>query len=231
MSYQYSYLIASLFYLVIWTLLFYLRKDLRREMLVISALFAFAGPFAEIVYFKDWWKPFTLTDSFLSIEPFVIGFAIGGVASIICEEIFKKKHKKERRFIAKVRRADFNTFILLSSLAVIFFGSFFLLRLNSLMTTILAFGIPTLIIYSKRKDLIFNSLLSGILLVIVAMIVYSLVELITPGWVEAFWKFNNTPQLIIINLPLDDVVWYFFAGAFIGPLYEYWKEIKLSKGN
>lgn len=227
MSYQYSYLIASLLFLAFWILLFYLRKELRREMIVISTLFAFAGPFAEIVYFKDWWKPLTLTGSFLSIEPFIIGFAIGGVASIICEEVFKKKHKKEKRDTKKVRRANFDMFLLLSSLAIVFFGSFFLLKLNSLITTILAFGIPILMIYSKRKDLILNSLLSGILLVIVAMLVYSIVELITPGWVEAFWKFNNTPQLIIMNLPLDDIVWYFFGGAFIGPLYEYWKERKL----
>ena len=62
-------------------------------MLVISLIFAFAGPLAEIIYFQDWWHPFTLTGSFLSLEPFLIGFSIGGVASVIYEEAFNLRQR------------------------------------------------------------------------------------------------------------------------------------------
>jgi len=52
-------------------------------------------------------------------------------------------------------------------------------------------------------------------------------ELLTPGWIHAFWIFKNVPDIVIFNLPIDDIIWYFLAGLFIGPLYEYWKEGKL----
>ena len=26
---------------------------------------------------------------------------------------------------------------------------------------------------------------------------------------------------------IDDIVWYFVAGLFVGPLYKYWKEAKV----
>lgn len=229
MNYEYSYLILALTFLLLWILLFLIRKDLQREMLIISLAFAFAGPFAEVVYFKDWWSPLTLTNTFLSLEPFIIGFSIGGIASVIAEELLREKHKTIKKSYKAIKREDINILLLLSSLAVIFFGSFFLLKVNSLITTILSFGIPTLIIYMKRRDLILNSIISGILLNLIAINVYTFVEFITPGWVEAFWQFNNTPQIIIFNLPIDDVIWYFLCGAFVGPLYEYWREIKLRK--
>ncbi len=227
-DYQYTYLILSITFFLFWIILYYLRKDLRKEMLVISIIFAFAGPFAEIVYFKDWWEPFTLTNSLISIEPLIIGFAIGGIASVLAEEVFKLKHRKEKKKpFKKIKSENLNAFILLSLLAFIFFISFFILRLNSLATTILSFGVPAIIICLKRRDLFYNSILSGASLIIMAMIIYNIVELITPGWIEAFWQFNNTPKLVFLNMPLDDIIWYFLAGAFIGPLYEYWKEDRL----
>lgn len=229
MTYEYSYLILAIIFLLLWILLFLIRKDLQREMLIISLAFAFAGPFAEIVYFKDWWNPITITSTFLSLEPFIIGFAIGGIASVIAEELLKEKHKNIKKSKNTFKKEDLNIFLLLSFLAVIFFGSFFLLKTSSLITTLLSFGIPTLIIYMKRRDLILNSIISGILLILIAIIVYTFVEFITPGWAEIFWQFNNTPKIIIFNLPIDDVIWYFLCGAFIGPLYEYWREIKLRK--
>ncbi|MBI2631947.1 hypothetical protein HYW75_03010 [Candidatus Pacearchaeota archaeon] len=196
-------------------------------MLIISLAFAIAGPFAEIVYFKDWWNPITIFGSFISLEPIIIGFAIGGIASIIAEEILGEKHKNIKKSKNTFKKKDLNIFLLLFSLAVIFFGSFFLLKLNSLITTIFSFGIPTTLIYLKRRDLIFNSIISGILLILIAINVYTFVEFITPGWIDAFWQFNNTSKIIIFNLPINDFLWYFLCGAFIGPLYEYWREAKL----
>ena len=61
--------------------------------------------------------------------------------------------------------------------------------------------------------------------VVVAALVYTFVELLTPGWVQALWHFNNVPAIIIAGLPIDDVVFYFLTGAVIGPIYEYWKGI------
>ncbi|MFH1916161.1 MAG: lycopene cyclase domain-containing protein [Nanoarchaeota archaeon] len=96
------------------------------------------------------------------------------------------------------------------------------------MVSILMFIIPTFIIYVRRKDLIVESLVTGILMVIIAAIVYTILNLIQPGRIHAFWYFKNVPNILFLNLPLDDLIWYFLAGIFIGPLYEYWQEGRLT---
>jgi len=93
--------------------------------------------------------------------------------------------------------------------------------------TVLAFTIPTAIIYIKRRDLIIDSLVSGVVLVVIASLVYTVVNMVTPDWANAFWHFENVPSIILFSLPIDDIFWYFLAGSFIGPLYEYWQESRL----
>jgi multisubunit Na+/H+ antiporter MnhB subunit len=95
-------------------------------------------------------------------------------------------------------------------------------------TTITAIFLLILLgIYIKRKDLIIDSLISGVLMLIIASITYILVNLITPDWVYQFWYFSNFPKMIILDLPIDDIIFYFLFGATIAPLYEYWLEGKI----
>jgi hypothetical protein len=111
----------------------------------------------------------------------------------------------------------------------LYFGAFYGFQINSLWATIIALLLPTFIIWWQRKDLVLPSLFTGFLLVIVAMMVYTVTNYITPQWVQEFWYFKNVPPIIILNLPIDDVIWYFVAGVFLGPLYEYFNEAKLTR--
>jgi hypothetical protein len=112
---------------------------------------------------------------------------------------------------------------------LIYFGLALILKLNTFISAILSFFIPTLIIWIKRKDLIKNSLISGFLLLIMAVLGYNLLNLITPGFFDVFWKFENIGKIIIFNIPLEEHIWYFTFGCFFGPLYEYWKQGKIIK--
>jgi len=217
----------GLVFFAIWLALFIWRKNTRKEMMIMSLIFAFAGPLADILYTQDWWYPLTLTNTIIGPEALLVGFMIGGVASIIYEDIFKKRLKIRKISKTKETQRNFSFFFILSISTIIFFSSFYLLKFNSLFATIFALLIPTIIIWIKRKDLILDSLATGVLLVIVASLVYAVLEFLTPGWIHAFWYFKNVPDIIIFSLPLDDIIWYFLAGLFIGPLYEYWQESKL----
>lgn len=125
------------------------------------------------------------------------------------------------------RRIYFLRFYVLGFIFItIFVGSFYILHLNTFLCSILAFGFGIVTIWLYRRDLILNSLLSGCLILIISFLVYSVVEIITPGWVHAFWYFKNVPNIVVFNVPIDDLIWYFLAGAFIGPLYEFWKWAK-----
>ena len=225
-SYQYTYLIGDLILLALWLVLFFYRKDTRKEMLVISLIFGIIGPFVELVHVLDWWKPLTITGTLIGIEDFLFGFGIGGVASVVYEHLFNKRVKVKRAKELREEKRNINLlFLILLSLAI-FFGGFFI-GLNSFVGTTLAWIIPTLITYSKRPDLIKNSLLSGISLLILSILGYHILNFITPGFFDEFWLFQNIGRIIILGIPLEEHVWFFTFGAFIGPLYEYWKEGKL----
>jgi len=219
----------DLLFFVIWLTLFVWKKDRKKEILFMSFLFGVVGLLIEPIYLSDWWKPLTITGTAIGIEDFLFGFVIGGIASVIYEEVFKKRIKirkvnKERK---KWENKHFAIYLL--SLSAIFLITFFVFKLNTFIGSIITLGIGTIIIYIKRKDLIICSIVTGILLTALVFIVYNVTEVITPGWVHAFWYFKNVPNIIFLNVPIDDIIWYFLAGALIGPLYEFWKEGRLIK--
>lgn len=222
-SLRYSYLIMGTLFFVIWLIIFIFRKTLRKEMLVMSIIFAIAGVIVEPAYVHDWWRPITITGTIVGFEDFLFGFAIGGISSVIYETLFKK------RIIEQKSRKKDHSFIAFGMFFIGIFGvCFTLFSLNSFISSIIAFSIGIIIILISRKDLLVVSLVTAVTVTILASITYTITELITPGWVQAFWYFRNVPNIVIFNVPIDDIVWYFLAGAFIGPLYEFWKKGGLS---
>ncbi len=227
-NYQYTYLLMGIAFLLVWVFLFYLRKDTRHQMLVISCVIAFCGPLADILYLKDWWAPKFIFSPILNVEAVIVSFMIGGIGTVIYEELFHKRVIIKNRTERKVKVSYIKVFLLFCLGFSIFFLSF-ALGLNSFHSTILGLTVPTFIIWWERKDLIAPSIITGVLLVSVAALVYTIIELITPGWINAFWYFKNVPRIIVFSLPIDDIAWYFASGIFIGPLYEYLNEAKLSR--
>ncbi|MDO8524688.1 MAG: lycopene cyclase domain-containing protein [bacterium] len=223
MSYQYTYLIMDSIGLVIWTILFVLRKDVRKEMLFMSLGFGAVALLMEPIYLKDWWRPLTITNTPVGIEDFLSGFVIGGICAVIYEVILRKRVSIRKSNPQVVIKREISFLSLTIIFAVLFFIGFFALRLNSFYSSFVTFIFGITVIFILRRDLIFNSLISGFLVVLISFATYSIMDLITPGWVREFWYFRNTPDIIILSVPIDDLFWNFLAGAFIGPLYEFWK--------
>ncbi len=228
--YKYTYLILATLFSLIWIILYLIRKDNRKEMFYVSLIFALPGILTDVIYTLDWWKPETITNSTLGIESILAGFFIGGIASVLYEDIFKKKIKPRKRKKIETKQSILDIMLIIILGTLLFFGTFLILK-NSLIATIIGLIVPIIIILIQRRDLIIDALASGVLFLLIAMIIYTLLEWITPGWVERFWYFKNIPDILILNMPLDDIIWYFLAGTFIGPLYEYYKEAKIVNTN
>ncbi len=194
-----------------------------------SILFGIIGLFVEPVYINDWWKPLTITNTAIGIEDFLFGFSLGGISAVIYETFSKQRVKIKKTNKKQKKNRNINFLIIMAIAAFLFLGGFYLFKLNTFYSTLLAFIIPTLIIWVKRRDLIVNSLVSGVMTLILAIIIYSIIGYFTPGWIDEFLFFENIPRIIFLNMPLDDIIWFFLAGLWIGPLYEYWKEAKLIK--
>ena len=226
-NYQYTYFVGDLILLAVWLLLFLWRKDIRKEMLYLSPFFGIIGLLTEHYYIRDWWKPLTITGTPIGIEDFLFGFGIGGLAAVIYEEIFKKKARIRKVNKIKEKQRNLNIGLLIGLMALIFVGTISILNFNTFEASLSALLIPTLIIYIKRKDLIIDSLATAVVITLLSILGYSILNLISPGFIEEFWLFQNIGKILVFRIPLEEIIWFFLIGAFIGPLYEYWKEGKL----
>ena len=226
-SYTYSYLITDLIFLAIWLTLFIWRKDVRRKILFLSIAFGVIGLIVEPIHILDWWKPITITNTPVGIEDFLYGFCMGGIAGVIYEEIFKKRIRVRKEKQKNILSGNFKLLIFILSFLLAFVIMFYIFRINTFISAITLLSLGTIIMCSIRPDFIPDSLFSGILILIIGFIAYSITNLITPGWVNAFWYFRNVPHIIFLNVPIDDIVWLFLTGTFIGPLYEFWVHGKL----
>jgi hypothetical protein len=196
-------------------------------MLFISLMFGIAGLFVQWVYIQDWWHPLTITNTLVGFEDFLFGWIMGGIAAVVYEEIANKKLKREEK-IEKVLKSHFLYSIIPTTLlGVLFFGSFFILKTSSFLASIIGLGIPIFYMWIKRKDMIVPSLLSAFLLALVGLIWFLVPAIITPGWVKHYWFMENLSGITFLSAPIEDLIWFFLTGAFIGPLWEYLQERKL----
>jgi len=225
-DYKYMYLIGSLFLLIIWGFIFLKRKDLRKELIFISSIWGILALLIDPIYYLDWWHAETIIKTNIRIESFLCAFASAGIGAVIYSYIFKKRTKIKKSSEKKENQKNWKFFYFMLLFLILFFGSFFILDLNSVYSTIISSIIMILILWVKRTDLIINSLVSGIIFATIALLPYFLIELVSPGWVQASWKMENLSGIMIINTPLEDTIWWFLWGLLLGPSYEYWKEAK-----
>lgn len=150
------------------------------------------------------------------IESLLCGFAIGDIAAVLVEQLVGFRHRYVRK--------NTNTKLLW---AVIVDGTIsfcilhYLFKLNSLLSSVALLLTGSITIALNRPDLAKLSLIGGISMAIVASIVMTIVGIITSGFIDAFYSFQNTPGVVLFNLPLNDLLLYFFFGTFFAPLFEF----------
>jgi hypothetical protein len=92
--------------------------------------------------------------------------------------------------------------------------------------------IPSVIMGFRRKDLIADSVMTGISLTAVGAIIYLILQFIQPGYIQAIWVLNESWYTkLVLGIPLGEYLFYLALGLFIGPLYEYLQGRKLIKIN
>ncbi len=126
LDYQFFYATWAALFLLIWVVLFLIRKDTRREILIISLAFGFAGLASQKLHLHDWWQPLRITNTSLGLEDFFIGFAIGGVAAVLYEFVVRKQavHASQRETIRK------SSYFFLAFFGFVFTTCFFTLALT-----------------------------------------------------------------------------------------------------
>lgn len=223
---QYGYTIGLVLPTALWFVLYVGRPDLRKELLALSWRLAFASAATAYLFWTiDWWHPGTLTGTRVGIEDFVLGFAAGSLA-IFYEIIYAKRHARIPR-TQRHQRLDPHLIMLLVFLSIGFLTYGF--GLTSFVSTISTLTVATAVIWYYRPDLIRDSIAGGIWTTIFSLAGYVPILMFVPGWVDATYDFRYLSGNLVGGIPIEEFVFWFFAGMFFGPVWEYWKYERVRK--
>ncbi len=223
-NFHYAYIFGCLFFSVIWICLFSLRKDLRKEMLIMSILVAPLGPLSELFYRRDYWQPQLFDGRTIGLEDLWWSFLIGGITAVVYEEFFGKKYlkrhlKKHSHWMLGMAAL----FILWMIVGNRIFG------FNSIYVSSLGFLIIGFVSLLSRHDLIKDAFFSGFFISILMFLMYFTLTPLFPGVIQKWWMLKNISGVVIFGAPLEEIMWGFCWGFMAGPLYEFIRGLEFSR--
>lgn len=229
-SFRFAYLLLCIPFVVVWVLIFIFRKDTHKEQLAMSYKAAILGPLSEIIYFRDYWIPESVFSFHIGRFPFMIedvifGFVIGGISSVIFEIVFREKLSKFSLH-AKYAISTFSIlfiFMFVLSMALSF-------GFNSIYASSIAFVAAAIPIIYFRHDLFLNAIGSGLCVMLVMFVSYTLllaVVLNADELLRRMWLLYDTRLGVrVAGVPLTEMVWGFTLGFVAGPWYEFTRKKK-----
>lgn len=217
-SLQYGYLVFSLLFSFYFLVLFYIRPDLQKGMVIMGLVFTVAGLIGQYsIWTVDWWSPQTVTNTRLGIEDIVHGFTIGGVSLVLYLVLFKKKIVPDSKQKKSLYSAVAISIISVGS-SLIFF---YIFHLHSFLATLLGALIMFFYLIWKRRGLLKISIISGMLLMFVSVPIYVFVNILIPEFIRSSWMHKNLSGITFMNIPIEDIVFYGVVGMIVLPLYLY----------
>ena len=158
---------------VVWLILFLLRKDLRREIVVMSFI---ATPLAilDVFFVPGYWRPQTFMNIPVGIEGLIGSFEIGGIAAAIYPELFHRKLSRIKNY-----HKPLVVIILVGAISMTMFSN--LVKFSNFMLNlyaVLLFG--TAVLLYIRKDLAKSTLLGGIMFAVIYFLSFKLINAISP---------------------------------------------------
>ena len=210
---RFGYLILVLVGMIFWTIFFIARRDLRKSMIQIGILYGILSLVtAQLWWTIDWWHPETLTGTRVGIEDFFTGFGGGSVMMVIYQIFLKKKIVGQHNSLLVVRLL-FSVVVLAAIHILIRHAGFTSFESFTLVTSI-----AVIFMWIIRRDLIMPSIWSGILTTITVLPLYWATILTTPGWVSATYNFVYLSGKLTMGIPIEELIFWFIAGSFIGIL-------------
>lgn len=217
------YFIWNGFLFLVWLALLLYRRDIRKEALYVGLLFGFAGIIADFIYSADYWISPNATHTRAGIESFLFGFFIGGIASVLYMEIASMK------IISREQNGQTARFAMSAyALMIIFIIGFYALNISSFYAGTIGLLLPTCLMLAKRKDLFFDSLFTGIMLLVVGITINLMLIAIQQDFIQQYWRLDGRWYMqLFFGVPLGEYIFYLTTGMFIGPFYEFWHGGKL----
>jgi Lycopene cyclase len=214
--YTFAYTLGSLFYLPIWVLIFFIRKDLRKQMNLVGLYVGTGAIFTDYFWsLNDYWHPLKYIGNvnFFS-QDLAFGFIFGGVSSVSYDFLFRKQIEP---FTINANR------IILISLSYFLPFYFFttLAGINSIYSNISGLLFSLAIVLFIRTDLIGNALIGGLFTLLSAVLLYSMYLLVFPDFFNDWWLLQNLSGFFVLKIPFEEILWFMAFGMVIGPVYKF----------
>ena len=225
-SLQYAYLLGALTLAPFWLIFYLVRKDTRRQMILMSVMIGLLSLATTHYWWTvDWWQSPTITGTKVGVEDFITGFFSGGIMAVAYEVLFsRRQYKLKNRGIAGPDVVKLLLFMAFST-SFLFWG----VGLSSFWSSTIALLTSATIIFYYRRDLLLNGVISGALMVGISTASYFTITTVSPEWASHAYKFDTLSGKLVSGIPVEEFIFWFLAGLFFGPLYEYSQGKKLRK--
>lgn len=225
---QYGYTIGLVIPTFIWIYIYYFYPYERKEILLNSIILAIASPVTSYIWWtKDWWHPQTLTGTSVGFEDVWLGFACG-VMGVLFDLVLKVK---PIRIPKKRWKWQPSAHLVAISMPVIILILHNILGFKTFIATFIALFVCSVVMMVFRKDLIYDSIISGIIVFVYSIPMYLSIMLFVPDWIEKSYNWEHLSGYLFLGIPIEELLFWFFAGMFWGPLYKYWKHERFRKLN
>lgn len=221
---MYPYLVWSVMLGMIWLIFYFLRKDLRHEMLISTILFLPFG-LTEPLFVPQYWDPVVLFKLFglFDVESIMHTAFLGGISSVIYKEFFGFRLRKFKRGKWHAVKIMLSMFIIVPAMVVVWWFT----ELSVLRFSFIIIVAMTPYFYYVRKDLIKESLLSG-----AAFMVFYILSLLFIDYFMGSFLAQWNPQGTVgyvLGIPVEEFIYAFLFGMIGSVLYEEATNRKLAK--
>lgn len=224
---HYAYLIWSLILVALWIGIYYWRRPLRAKMRKMSLYTSLLG-LSEPLFVPDYWHPPTLFNlaarTGFDIESLVFAFAVGGLASSLCEVVSPARSMPLGDAERHRRRHRYHMLALWAPVWV-FPALYILLPVNVIYAASLAMLLSGGAALICRPDL-WRSMLSGAAIFVWVYFLFFLTLTIAfPSYVANVWNLQQLSGIRLLGVPLEELLFALSLGFMWSGLYEhvYWR--------
>lgn len=222
--------IASLGLLIVWLIIFILKRNVRKEMFWVSLLTAPFG-LTEPLFVPEYWSPPSLFNlaakTGFDIESLIFSFAVGGIGAILYELIAKIKRQKISKHEKHKKRHRFHLLALFSPVLV-FLPLQLFTKLNPIYSASIAMFIGGIAAILCRADLKKKIWIGGISFLAIYFAFFLLFNLAYPGLVQEVWNLSAISGILILGVPLEELMFAFTFGMLWSSAYEHimWYKVR-----
>jgi hypothetical protein len=217
---RFLYLFLALCFITFSGLMFVLRPDLRRSLLVTAACGAVWGPISEYWFFMDYWRPLSVFR-----QPWLEDILYGAGIAASAANVYKFLSGKVLVETVLPRRLW-----IVPAFVVLYVASMFIfqgrLHYNSIYVSMLVYLALACLILIVRHDLVVPSVASSMIMAAIAAVGYGLgLNFLVDGHSvlrEIWLLYGSSSGVTILGLvPLSEVAWYTCWGLLFGGVYEF----------